>query len=243
MAMQRRGIDVSRERGKNITPSLHSQANSNHRYQLLEPLHGTVFSTIPLPHIIPMGAGVAASSCSLGSVAWPPPWVGVIVAFSELTFDFLLPVKHYSTGCNSCHTGPLEDVDSAISVFSLSLCSYAMRLLGLAGPVERAGFSKNILYSQSRGGSKGRLVGSDSSQEAKRFQQTTKKLEPSTSVMYKDAYHNRTFRCCCHGTLGQDYPRPPFLSPSIYTSTKLCFWPFGPFLSSRRRSFLVLSAP
>ena len=159
MAMQRRGIDVSRERGKNITPSLHSQSNSNHRYQLLEPLHGAVFSTIPLPHTIPVGAGVAASSCSLGSVAWPLPWVGVIVAFSELTFDFLLPVKHYSTGCNSRHTGPLEDVDSAISVFSLSLRSYAMRLLGLAGPVERAGFSKNILYSQSRGGSK--VVSSD----------------------------------------------------------------------------------
>ena len=159
MAMQRRGIDVSRERGKNITPSLHSQSNSNHRYQLLEPLHGAVFSTILLPHTIPMGAGVAASSCSLGSVAWPLPWVGVIVVFSDLTSDFLLHVKHYSTGCTSCHTGPLEDVDSAISVLSLSLRSYAMRLLGLAGPVERVDFSKNILYSQGRGGSK--VVSSD----------------------------------------------------------------------------------
>ena len=114
--------------------------------------------------------------------------------------------------------------------------------IGLGGACRTRRLLQKYPVFSKQGRVQSRLVGSDSSQEAKRFPQTTKKLEPSTSVMYKDAYHNRTFRCCCHGTLGQDYLRPPFLSPSIYTSTKLCFWPSGLFLSSRLRSFLVLSA-
>ena len=104
-----------------MTPSPNSQSNSHHRYQLLEPLHGAGFNTMPLPHTIPMGAGVAAWSGSQCSMVWPLTWDEVIVAFSELTFGFLLGVKQYSTGDNSCHTGPFEDADSTISMVSLSL--------------------------------------------------------------------------------------------------------------------------
>ena len=56
---KRRGIDV-RERGGTITSLPYSQSNSHHRYQLLEPLHGAGFSTVPLQDTIPMGARVAA---------------------------------------------------------------------------------------------------------------------------------------------------------------------------------------
>ena len=68
---------------------------------------------MPLPHTIPMGAGVGASSCSLSSMVWAAPCDGVIVAFSALTYEFWLHVKQYSTDHNSCHTGPFEDVKSA----------------------------------------------------------------------------------------------------------------------------------
>ena len=138
--MQRRGIDVSREREKKMPPSSHSQLNSHHRYQLLEPLHGAGFSTMPLTHHT-MGAGVAASSFSPSSMVWPLPWDGVIVAFSELTSDFLLPVKQYLTDHNSSHTGPFEDVDSTISMISLSL-RHEPIWFGM-DPVELTDFSKS----------------------------------------------------------------------------------------------------
>ena len=43
------------------------------------------------------------------------------MAFSELTSELLRPVKQYSSGHNSCHTGPFGEMDS---------------LCGLAWPLE-----------------------------------------------------------------------------------------------------------
>ena len=88
---KRRCIDV-RERGGNITSLSYSQSNSHHRYQLLEPLHGAGFSTMPLPDTIPMGARVAA--CDL-----QPQFHGVAAAVRWRTRGILRAYVRFLTSC------------------------------------------------------------------------------------------------------------------------------------------------
>ena len=80
-----------------------------------------------------------------------------------------------------------------------------MGRLSFAWSVEGTDYCKDI---SRLGRVQSRLVGSDCSQVVEPFPQATKKLETSTAVMYKDADHARTFRCC-RGDVGQDYYRPP----------------------------------
>ena len=99
------GINV-REREEKRTPSSHSKSNFNtvisfwnHRER------GTGFSAMPFPHTTHMGAGVAASSCSLDCMVWPLPWDAVVVACSRLTSAL---ARH-----NSCPTSPSEHAERA----------------------------------------------------------------------------------------------------------------------------------
>ena len=71
-----------------MPPAPQSKSNCHHGHQLLESLPEAGFNIMPLTHTIPMGAGVAASCCSVSSSMWPLQLNGVIMVFLELMSDF-----------------------------------------------------------------------------------------------------------------------------------------------------------
>lgn len=60
-------------------------------------IHGAGVSTMPFPHTIHLGAGGAASSCSLNFMVWPLPWDGAHRAILKAYVCFLAYYEAVST--------------------------------------------------------------------------------------------------------------------------------------------------
>ena len=134
---------MSRNEGK-IGPQDHTpNQNFPNRNQLLEPLHGADFSTMPFPHITYLSAGGVAEICRLNCMVWRLPRDRLIVAFSKAASVFSLSTKRHSTSDNSCYTSSFGHANRAMSIISMSL-RYDPVWLGVACRTHR--LVSNILY-------------------------------------------------------------------------------------------------